>query len=85
MKNEEIAKYLRSIDDSLKTITYIQSAQLSLNQQSMKKMTNTTKNLLSSFNSALSHFDDNLDDQNEVPSDALVSDDKLNTRNVNLS
>lgn len=35
----------------------------------MKKMTNTTKNLLSSFNSALSHFDDNLDDQNEVPSD----------------
>lgn len=77
MKNEEIAKYLRSIDDSLKTITYIQSAQLSLNQQSMKKMTNTTKNLLSSFNSA-SHFDDNLDDQNEVPSDALVSDDELN-------
>lgn len=69
MKNEEIAKYLRSIDDSLKTITYIQSAQLSLNQQSMKKMTNTTKNLLSSFNSTLSHFDDNLDDQNEVPSD----------------
>ena len=78
MKNEEIAKYLRSIDDSLKTITYIQSAQLSLNQQSMKKMTNTTKNLLSSFNSALSHCDDNLDDQNEVPSDALVSDDELN-------
>ena len=44
----------------------------------MKNMTNTTKNLLSSFNSALSHFDDNLDDQNEVPSDALVSDDELN-------
>ena len=78
MKNEEIAKYLRSIDDSLKTITYIQSAQLSLNQQSMKKMTNTTKNLLSSFNSALSHFDGGGGGESEGPSDALVSDDELN-------
>ncbi|MQB70987.1 hypothetical protein DN445_03885 [Lactobacillus reuteri] len=67
-----INKHLESIDDSLKTLAWVQSATLSMNRENMKKLSDTTNKMMSSF-SALSQNDDNSeDDTNDVPSDALV-------------
>ena len=69
---KEINQHLESIDDSLKTLAWVQSATLSMNKESMKKLSDTTNKMISSF-SALSRSDDNSEnDTNEVPKDALV-------------
>ena len=66
-----INKHLESIDDSLKTLAWVQSATLSMNRENMKKLSDTTNKMISSF-SALSRFDDNSeDDTNNVPEDVL--------------
>lgn len=62
-----INKHLESIDDSLKTLAWVQSATLSMNRENMKKLSDTTNKMISSF-SALSQSDDNSeDDKIEVP------------------
>lgn len=67
-----INKHLESIDDSLKTLAWVQSATLSMNKENMKKLSDTTNKMMSSF-SALSRSDDNSeDDTNDIPSDVLV-------------
>lgn len=67
-----INNHLASIDDSLKTLAWVQSATLSMNRENMKKLNDTTNKMMSSF-SALSQFDDNSeDDKNNVPEDVLV-------------
>lgn len=67
-----INKHLSSIDDSLKTLAWVQSATLSMNQENMKKLNDTTNKMISSFG-ALSRSDDNSEnDKNDVPSDVLV-------------
>lgn len=66
-----INQHLASIDDSLKTLAWVQSATLSMNKENMKKLSDTTNKMISSF-SALSQNDDNSeDDTNEVPKDVL--------------
>ena len=68
---KEINQHLESIDDSLKTLAWVQSATLSMNEENMKKLNDTTNKMISSF-SALSQSDDNSDnDKNDVPEDAL--------------
>lgn len=68
---KEINQHLASIDDSLKTLAWVQSATLSMNKENMKKLSDTTNKMISSF-SALSQSDDNSDDDtNDVPEDAL--------------
>lgn len=68
---KEINQHLESIDDSLKTLAWVQSATLSMNRENMKKLSDTTNKMMSSF-SALSRSDDNSDnDKNDVPEDAL--------------
>lgn len=67
-----INQHLASIDDSLKTLAWVQSATLSMNRENMKKLSDTTTKMISSF-SALSQNDDNSeDDKNDVPENALV-------------
>lgn len=67
-----INNHLSSIDDSLKTLAWVQSATLSMNRENMKKLSDTTTKMISSF-SALSQSDDNSDDDtNDVPKNALV-------------
>ena len=67
-----INNHLASIDDSLKTLAWVQSATLSMNRENMKKLFDTTTNMISSF-SALSQSDDNSEnDKNNVPKNALV-------------
>lgn len=67
-----INNHLESIDDSLKTLAWVQSATLSMNKENMKKLSDTTNKMMSSF-SALSRPDDNSEnDENDVPSDVLV-------------
>ena len=69
---KEINQHLESIDDSLKTLAWVQSATLSMNKENLKKLSDTTTKMISSF-SALSQNDVNSeDDTNDVPSDALV-------------
>lgn len=69
---KEINQHLASIDDSLRTLAWVQSATLSMNRENMKKLSDTTNKMISSFG-ALSRSDDNSsDDTNDVPSDALV-------------
>lgn len=71
-----INQHLASIDDSLKTLAWVQSATLSMNEENMKKLSDTTSKMISSF-SALSQNDDNSDnDNNDVPSDALWNGDE---------
>ena len=71
-----INNHLASIDDSLKTLAWVQSATLSMNQENMKKLSDTTTKMISSFG-ALSQSDDNSDDdKNDVPSDALWNGDE---------
>ena len=67
-----INQHLESIDDSLKTLAWVQSATLSMNKENMKKLNDTTTKMISSF-STLSQSDDNSeDDKNDVPKNALV-------------
>lgn len=67
-----INQHLSSIDDSLNTLAWVQSATLSMNKENMKKLSDTTNKMMSSFG-ALSQSDDNSDDdKNDVPRDALV-------------
>lgn len=67
-----INQHLESIDDSLKTLAWVQSATLSMNRENMKKLNDTTNKMMSSF-SALSRSDDNSEyDTNDVPEDVLV-------------
>ena len=67
-----INQHLESIDDSLKTLAWVQSATLSMNKENLKKLSDTTNKMMSSF-SALSRSDDNSDDdKNNVPEDVLV-------------
>ena len=67
-----INQHLESIDDSLKTLAWVQSATLSMNKENMKKLNDTTTKMISSF-STLSQSDDNSeDDKNNVPEDVLV-------------
>lgn len=62
-----INHHLESIDDSLKTLAWVQSATLSMNRENMKKLNDTTNKMMSSF-SALSRSDDNSeDDEIHVP------------------
>ena len=69
---KEINQHLGSIDDSLKTLAWVQSATLSMNRENMKKLNDTTTKMISSF-SALSQSDDNSeDDKIHVPEDVLV-------------
>lgn len=69
---DNLLNHLASIDDSLKTLAWVQSATLSMNEENMKKLNDTTNKMISSFG-ALSQSDDNSsDDTNNVPSDALV-------------
>lgn len=71
-----INNHLASIDDSLKTLAWVQSATLSMNRENMKKLSDTTDKMMSSFG-ALSRFDDNSeDDKNEVPKNALWNGDE---------
>lgn len=66
-----INNHLASIDDSLKTLAWVQSATLSMNRENMKKLSDTTTKMISSF-SALSQSDDNSEnDENDVPKNAL--------------
>ena len=67
-----INQHLESIDDSLKTLAWVQSATLSMNKENMKKLNDTTTKMISSF-STLSQSDDNSEyDKNNVPEDVLV-------------
>lgn len=69
---DNLLNHLASIDGSLKTLAWVQSATLSMNEENMKKLSDTTTKMISSF-SALSQSDDNSeDDKNNVPEDALV-------------
>ncbi|MQB62848.1 hypothetical protein DN451_03890 [Lactobacillus reuteri] len=71
-----INNHLASIDDSLKTLAWVQSATLSMNKENLKKLSDTTNKMISSFG-ALSQNDDNSDDDtNDVPSDALWNGDE---------
>lgn len=78
---DNLLNHLSSIDDSLKTLAWVQSATLSMNQENMKKLSDTTTKMISSF-SALSQSDDNSsddknDDTNDVPNDVLVHDEDI--------
>ena len=67
-----INQHLASIDDSLKTLAWVQSATLSMNRENMKKLSDTTTKMISSF-SALSQSDDNSSDNtNDVPEECVV-------------
>ena len=69
---DNLLNHLSSIDDSLKTMAWVQSATLSMNEENMKKLSDTTTKMISSF-STLSQSDDNSeDDTNDVPKNALV-------------
>ena len=74
---DNLLNHLSSIDDSLKTMAWVQSATLSMNRENMKKLNDTTNKMMSSFG-ALSRSDDNSEyDTNDVPSDVLVHDEDI--------
>ena len=78
---DNLLNHLSSIDDSLKTLVWVQSATLSMNRENMKKLNDTTLKMMSSF-STLSQSDDNSDDDknddtNDVPNDVLVHDEDI--------
>ena len=78
---KEINQHLSSIDVSLKTLAWVQSAALSMSKENMKKLNDTTTKMISSFG-ALSQSDDNSDDDtnddtNDVPNDVLVHDEDI--------
>lgn len=73
---DNLLNHLSSIDDSLKTLVWVQSATLSMNKENMKKLNDTTNKMMLNFGSLLQSDDNSDDDTNDVPSDALVHDDK---------
>ncbi|MCC4440024.1 hypothetical protein [Limosilactobacillus reuteri] len=62
-----INKHLSSIDDSLKTLAWVQSATMSMNQENMKKLNDTTNKMISSFGALSQSNDNSSDDKIEVP------------------
>lgn len=78
---DNLLNHLSSIDDSLKTMAWVESANLSMNRENMKKLSDTTNKMISSFGS-LSQSDDNSsddtnDDTKDVPNDVLVHDEDI--------
>ena len=67
-----INQHLESIDDSLKTLAWVQSATLSMNKENLKKLSDTTNKMISSFSSFSQSDDNSEDDTNDVPEDVLV-------------
>lgn len=61
-----INNHLESIDDSLKTLAWVQSATLSMNEENLKKLNDTTTKMISSFNDLSQNDDNSEDDTNEV-------------------
>lgn len=68
---KEINRHLNSIDDSLKTLLWVQSAQLLINRKNMKKLSDTTSRMMSQLGSLLLNDDNSINDKNEVPDNAL--------------
>ena len=73
---DNLLNHLSSIDDSLKTLVWVQSATLSMNKENIKDLKDTTSKMMLNFGSLLQSDDNSDDDTNNVPSDALVHDDK---------
>lgn len=71
-----INNHLSSIDDSLKTLAWVQSATLSMNRENMKKLNDTTSKMISSFSSLSQNDDNSEDDKNDVPKNALWNGDE---------
>lgn len=71
---DNLLNHLSSIDDSLKTLVWVQSATLSMNKENIKDLKDTTSKMMLNFGSLL-QSDDN-SETNDVPSDVLVHDDK---------
>lgn len=63
---KEINQHLASIDDSLKTMAWVQSAILSMNRENMKKLNDTTTKMISSFCDKALNDDNSEDDTNDV-------------------
>ena len=68
---KEINRHLNSIDDSLKTLLWVQSAQLLINRKNMKKLSDTTSRMMSQLGSLSLNDDNSINDKNEVPENAL--------------
>ena len=68
---KEINRHLNSIDDSLKTLLWVQSAQLLINRKNMKKLSDTTSRMMSQLGSLSLNDDNSINDKNEVPDNAL--------------
>ena len=68
---KEINRHLNSIDDSLKTLLWVQSAQLLINRKNMKKLSDTTSRMMSKLGSLSLNDDNSINDKNEVPDNAL--------------
>ena len=68
---KEINRHLNSIDDSLKTLLWVQSAQLLINRKNMKKLSDTTSRMMSQLGSLSLNDDNSINDTNEVPDNAL--------------
>ena len=68
---KEINRHLKSIDDSLKTLLWVQSAQLLINRKNMKKLSDTTSRMMSQLGSLSLNDDNSINDKNEVPDNAL--------------
>lgn len=71
-----INNHLASIDDSLKTMAWVESANLSMNRENMKKLSDTTNKMISSFSDLSQNDDNSEDDKNNVPNDALWNGDE---------
>lgn len=69
---DNLLNHLGSIDDSLKTLVWVQSATLSMNKENIKDLKDTTSKMMLNFGSLLQSDDNSEDDKNDVPSDALV-------------
>ena len=67
----EINPHLNSIDNSLKTLLWVQSSQLLINRKNMKKLSDTTSRMMSQLGSLSLNDDNSINDKNEVPDNAL--------------
>ena len=61
---KEINRHLNSIDDSLKTLLWVQSAQLLINRKNMKKLSDTTSRMMSQLGSLSLNDDNSINDKN---------------------
>ena len=68
---KEINRHLNSIDDSLKTLLWVQSAQLLINRKNMKKLSDTTSRMMSQLGSLSLNDDNSINVKIEVPDNAL--------------